>query len=631
MPWIERETVECQIRDLPFDDEGKLAIIDPSKIKVFVPGFVNAVDIGAWCYSRRRRACRDTSSKRFGIIEVDFSSFRKTRKPFVLGYLEYLQAHLQLGKAEQSLKTSVGQFQNFVTWCDENRVQGLDSKKDFRNGYERFAEHLMHLVRSSEMNINTAAALQLVITTAVKHIYGDPYGDLLRGIRRFRKSIAATVVTERPDDEVAKATLEIYLSIFHQMTDFVLNFELFPKKIVLNTGDFWFFPNSMPILGASQAKNLKTLHSRFTAYDYENGKIRDIEDIVALKKSMKHWNVKMARGARNRGLLLIKNANRKRFHHRRVLAATMALQSFVLMFSANTAMGLGQISALEWEDEILSVEKDKQGFKTVKCRAGGKVVAFYITSIFLELFRKYLKLRRFVLEAFNHKSSKYLFFGVNGGEIRQLGLNLSTDFHSRLARSFDFPYKVTTRMWRAYKSDWLIKNTDISTTAMVLQNTPATVMKHYAEGSESQASDEMSRFFSRYKDRVIISGSAESVRTSVGQCLDSEKPTQNCSKPEGCLFCEEYRVHADEMDVRKLLSLEYMIQITRSLSESQEQHDHLFGAVKERINAVIGEIRDSKKMHSKQIEVIRGEVFNFEKLDGYWLNKLKLLETLELI
>lgn len=45
----------------------------------------------------------------------------------------------------------------------------------------------------------------------------------------------------------------------------------------------------------------------------------------------------------------------------------------------------------------------------------------------------------------------------------------------------------------------------------------------------------------------------------------------NCKSPEGCLFCDKYRIHADEKDARKLISCRYYLQKTAQLSNNKEK------------------------------------------------------------
>jgi len=85
----------------------------------------------------------------------------------------------------------------------------------------------------------------------------------------------------------------------------------------------------------------------------------------------------------------------------------------------------------------------------------------------------------------------------------------------------------------------------LTTTAMVLQNSETTVLKHYAEGSNKNADIELTNFFEKFKESTVIGEETPSSAISIGQCksqgnpiLNAEKiPFEpNCKKPEGCFF-----------------------------------------------------------------------------------------------
>ena len=404
-------------------------------------------------------------------------------------------------------------------------------------------------------------------------------------------------------------------------------------------GGFWFFPNSVPFAGALNLHKKEALQNKFNAYDYETGEIRTAEDILKRMNWKNGAKAHAAKSSRRNALSQIEAANEDRFHNRRVMAATLASQAFIMMFSANTGMGLGLISAITWQDGRYELDKNKQGFRTVKYRANNRFVNFMITSSFVPAFKKFIRLRQYLLESLDCNGFENLFFSVVSGKPRIQKMNLSTDFHNRLRICFDYDAKVTTRMWRAYKSDWLIRNSDVSTTSMILQNTPMTVMKHYAQGSQAQAEDELSTFFEQYKQRLIIPDGEKSISISVGQCADAKRPeaiykstvTPDCAKPEGCLFCDKYRVHTDETDVRKLLSCKYVIEKTRIVSHNEDHFQRLFASVLNQIDWIIEQVEGSKLLSNSVVNHVRKEVYELEKLDNYWLHKLALLEDLGVI
>uniref|UniRef100_UPI001F29BCDD hypothetical protein n=1 Tax=Vibrio cholerae TaxID=666 RepID=UPI001F29BCDD len=62
---------------------------------------------------------------------------------------------------------------------------------DFAEAVRLFTEYLIHKVRASDMNVNTAAPLQQLTMGVGRHVYGDPYGDLFRNVRKIRRSLKA--------------------------------------------------------------------------------------------------------------------------------------------------------------------------------------------------------------------------------------------------------------------------------------------------------------------------------------------------------------------------------------------------------------------------------------------------------
>lgn len=627
MNWVERKTITYSIDELPKNADGKLRLHDPSAIKVYVPGYRYPVDVGSWCYTIRKRISSDSASEACASYFVDLSSIRPKRKKFICAYLEYLMSHISFGKSPKSLKTSVGQFQAFVDWCSRHIEEAMDSKEDYVEAVRLFTEEKISQIRSSQININTAATLQLILIKTGRYIYDDTYGDLFRHIRKISRSQNSVNRTVVPEDELARNALRVYLQVFEQLSNFVVSFESFPKNIVVGEEDFWFFPTAIPFAGPSTIESKEALKHAYVAYDFVEGRIRSVSEISKMSKSEYHsvhcWSHRNA--TRN-----VADGNGNYFHKRRIDAATFAVQAFAMIFSANTGMNLGQIVDLPWNDEF-EVVRDKIGFKGIKYRAGSREVVFHIASGFYSKYLTYLKLRSYLLEAFNIAEYPYLFFTTASGSLVQLGMNLSTHFHERLKNCFGIDEKVTTRMWRAFKSDWLIRNTDVTTAATLLQNSPITVVRHYAEGSQKRNESEIKMFFDTYKD-LVVDQSKKSEATPVGQCVNKNPiPIENspiepsCSSFEGCLFCENYKVHPDSIDFHKLISFRYLLESSQVLAYNIEHFEVKMAPVIGRLNNVLELIESNFEGDPKELERIEYEVLNNENLYEYWKTKLRAL------
>lgn len=640
MNWVKRETVIYTLDELPFDSEGKIELVDPSKVRVQVPCYIHPYDFGSWCYLQRKKTnLNQTSTDADSIVMVIENSLRRKRKAFVESFLEYLQMQVKLGKSSDTLSIRISSIQSFIQWCNEHYKAGLDSQADYVGATKQYSDFLIHKVRANGYNSNTANAMQKMVIQVGKDIFSDPYAKLFSGIRKIKKSASAVNRTERPCDELADKTIRLYNDVFNQLSDFVLENKKFPTSIKLEHGDFTFFPNNIPFAGKLNIPTKKGLKLRFKAYDYEHGRIRTLQEIIAEIKPSNYSKIGYANAIRKSALLKIKAANHDKFHHRRLYAASLAQLTFTMMFSVNTGMNLGLIASLLWDDGKFDLKNDVQGFKTIKYRAGGKEVSFMISRTFLRHFRKFLLLRQYILNGIGKPKFENLFFTIENKTPRKIKMDFSRRLHRRLKSAFGYQDIVTTRMWRAYKSDWLVRNTDVATASMILQNTPETVLKHYIEGSESQAQEELTVFLKKYNDKLIPLKKEKTISTSIGQCVETHKPQSllnvvikaDCEKPEGCLFCDNYRVHIDEKDCRKLVSCKYVIETSRVAAHDDNHFHNLFDPIITQIDWLLSQLKKPDFLSENIVNHVIKEVYELELLDEYWLRKLQLLEDLEVI
>ena len=168
-----------------------------------------------------------------------------------------------------------------------------------------------------------------------------------------------------------------------------------------------------------------------------------------------------------------------------------------------------------------------------------------------------------------------------------------------------------------------------------MQNTEDVVLESYAEGSASEHASQFADFYKSihefvYDERV----NKHHASSPSGHCVNFGSPTSysestpitpDCKTPEGCLFCENYAIHSDDGDIRKLLSLRYIINETAPLAHSEQHHLEVFGGVLKRISELLDAIsQKSNKLNLLINEITEDVEFN-ENLDPYWEKKLTML------
>ncbi len=601
-------------------------------------------DLGAFCYAKRsapvgaRKDCHRPKSERL----VDLASFLPARLPELRRAIRYFSDQMSGGKRAATVIAYARHYGAFLDWADSNMVGDLfQNAVVLRQGFAGYVEHLRHKVATGSVAQNTAVTAQRVALAVVSDL--SNIGDLHHGLSLLRASKYSREATEPPAEASQARVLALCQALFTGLSDLCLNFLPYPYALQVPAtigapeNRLWVFPTTKWCMAPYELAVRETLTAGFWAYDYAQGSVASVADIAhryvhhAAKRRREAPAETTVRNAKRK----IQAANADRQNNFRRLAAIFAHNAFIVLFLAHTGMNWSTVQSLPWTGEH-ELGAERQGFRAIKYRAGGRLVSFEIQAEFLSTFRVFLRLRDYIL---NGEPFEMLFVAAANGRSRFESVKASTqsNFFESLRRIDPGVPDIKSKQWRAAKSDWLLRKTDPSTTAAVLQNSEATVLASYAAGSPTTHSEELNAFFDRLQSAVLERGIVvhEGVANAVGVCASFGHPTQvlaapitpDCKAPEGCLFCDKFKVHADEKDTRKLISCRYCIQQTAHMAVSEEHFQLLFGPLLRRIFALLDAIdaREPGLVARIEQEVQEGE------LDPYWSHKLEMLIDLELL
>lgn len=609
-----------------------IRILHPEQVVLRIGG--KSIDVGALCYLRRSVNVREITHQ---YRKVDLTSLCHERLSSVRALIDFFSEQVEFsGKRMETLHSYFSGFINpFMSWADGNNyTQVLDNKEQARDAFKGYVAYLKDRVGRNEISINTAAASQSFPLNILSEFL--EIEDLTQGINLIRYSVNAIESTSPPCEITQSKQLSLSESLFIGFSKLVLENKPYPFNLKLpeylrwENNFLWIFPLNEWCKPPHKYLNDRKIKKNCAAYDYINGRIANLDDIIQLYKN-RDIAIRSHNSAKKQ--LFLANSNPQ--HYSRRNAAMLAVNAFIQLFFANTGMNLAQLIDLKWSHDY-EVSAERQGFRAVKWRAAGRQYHIEITTSFLPQFKRYLNLRKYLLDGV---SCEYLFFDFSQNESTSYNKK-NTSVLQHLNRSYQIidPQipSIMSKGWRAAKSDWLIKNTDIATTAIILNNSEKVVAKHYAKGSEADHFEELSTFFNSIAETVVNRGQVivNGIESVVGVCSSFGAPHQlycnipvipDCRIPEGCLFCDKYKVHADERDVRKLLSCSYCIQYSSHLATNEEQFQALFSTTLTRIQEIINEIIRKDESMVKRIE---SEVKNGE-LDPYWSSKLEMLLELE--
>lgn len=340
--------------------------------------------------------------------------------------------------------------------------------------------------------------------------------------------------------------------------------------------------------------------------------------------------------------LRYKNNNKNLRSRLRQRIGNHALVSGMLAFIAATGCNLSVAQNLEVDTlEIIPTSQGNR-FSGTKGRAKGKTVYPEFGARFSPVFKKYLDLRKWVLNGVE-SVLVFPFCSAQSGIIKIDSSKIEST-KKLFAKSLQKTAWVTPTQWRKGISYQYIKlsDGDMALAAEKLGNTEATLRHSYGRPAFEDFATEMTVFFesmhqaavdrTRSVDRIpvrIMDESKPEAATGIGSCakapetapnlaqgFTAQAPAPSCGAPETCLFCEFYAVHADEQDVRRLLSLRYLIHAIKD----KQPFDHWqskFGPSLHRIDEVLAAIKAADNSIEATISRVHDEVES-GALDAFW-------------
>lgn len=308
------------------------------------------------------------------------------------------------------------------------------------------------------------------------------------------------------------------------------------------------------------------------------------------------------------------------------------------------------------QEQLDSPERVNLRQKVIKFRAGGKHVPVHLTSTTVTRLRSYLRLREVLRSKLDSPDVGPLFvqceYAVGHHRsapplgIIPLGTSFTSDLRARLDRfGVELP-AVTMQQLRSYKAGKLAVDHNPKVAADMMGNSVTTAIRRYSKITDAESRAEMAPFLASLTSVVLTRAEGNSqpgqlaipiTAIPAGGCADhghpkaqSEAPlvAPDCTKTEGCFFCDKFHVHADEEDSIKLLSCRSVLERLAPGTGDAGAAARVHAAVVDRINALLGAIkRINPASHDRAHSVVMEE----GRLSRYWASKLQQLHLLGLL
>lgn len=334
----------------------------------------------------------------------------------------------------------------------------------------------------------------------------------------------------------------------------------------------------------------------------------------------------------------------------------LACVAFAALFLADSGVNLAVMQDYEEPDDLLDQlahpEKINLRDRAIKFRAGGKLVPVHLSALTMTRLRVYLRVRQMFVASLGGEDIRPLFvqgayWGATGqtqrpAAVTSLHRQFLTDLRSKFsAVGADLP-PVTLRQMRVYKQQHLVRHHPLTVAAEMMGHTVETAVRAYSKAEEGLREAEMGRFFESL-ERTVLAASEDASQVAptevlpTGACADYGKPAPSasaqpvqpdCAKVEGCFFCDNYRLHADERDLRKLMSCRVALKRLAPLQPDSARAERVYFAIVDRIDVLLDEMR---RLVPQVYEEARADVNERGNLTTFWSSKLQQLHLLGML
>lgn len=608
------------------------------------------MDVGQLCFSIIEKGVR----RRGKAYRVATDSFCLSRSALVRQIVSYLADRFDRKDFRPLTDaTHARRAVEFSRWCFEGKhANVLVSKENAERALFDYANHLRERIRRGTLNPNTAGPMLSDSKTFCRDFLQEP--DLARRMRPIDKGLRFANATEVPDEIAVSRVLALSWALFTSLSDLALDFRPFPHAIrmpeYLNFAEdiLWYFPGKKPFMTAKDRLHATVSDQRrkFRPFDFEKGKVFEPAEIVHQypklpKKLNGIQSLDLTTATRSVEIARenIARANSNSVDIYRLEAAMKAHNAFLILFAADTGMNATVIDNCPFTEDF-TVNEGRPNFRTIKFRAA-KEISFELSTKLLPHFKRFIQLRRYLLE---DRVCETLFFtfGLDLSQNRtpgRMGLKLLYRAYDILERIDPALQSIHTRQWRISSIDFFIRNTDTRTAAAIAQNSETTIKLHYASGSETTAAAELTNFFDKIQLRITgdmhnsstgkLAGCSE---PGVPQAIDdSNNDKPDCRQPTGCLFCAKFIVHSDEIDLRKLLSCKYLINVCLPFSNNYESFQAQFGEIITRIDVIVNQIRNLTAEMQLLTSRVEFEVERDQILDPHFQHRLTQMIALGML
>lgn len=575
-------------------------------------------------------------TKNVKIEEVDHDSFDPGRQPFLKAWASSFIERTFKNSPTSTLLKEFGSGRAFIVYAEQQGCPDLfDSPKKIHDILINYSKHL-HSSIPEKMHNNTAQYNLNIAHNICEIAFPNSNYNFHVGLSRIPFSHDAQQPTRVPSEVELHNFIKPLSDIFNNIYDFITNNETLPYLFNANEKPVWLLPDFFPIMSEARLRNLSSTYGT-TIWRWTKQRAEQIlsqsgcnfhEAMLEVTQHVKQNLVIGKIGHRKPASIAFDPIPSQNYIYD---LCKIAHDCFFHLFTLATSGNTQPIGELIW-DEFSYIERGEQNQRVIKNRAHTEInISFQ--ARFKKTFDKYLQLRRILA---GDSSFSYLFgdflYQRHPKRIYCSGSHVGLKRINKLVPFEDA--RLTARELRAFGLNFKTNNAGVISSAINGGHSPQTSIRSYSTGNLEVNISEGLAFFSALGQRVEI---FESRQTDIvaGDCasgakgavsLDPLNPTQpDCKNFISCIFCKNFFIHTNELDIRKLWSMHYIIDQLQTIQISASDFENTWRPTIARIEALLNGIKSLNTGSSHLVNRIQVEVYANEELTPFWQHKLNLL------
>ena len=287
---------------------------------------------------------------------------------------------------------------------------------------------------------------------------------------------------------------------------------------------------------------------------------------------------------------------------------------FASLLLLNSGCNREQLAYLNFEAKLSTGPHAKRQ-PAAKPRAKYQEKPVSFSANFLPIWRKYVALRRKMLEIYDPSHGPYGIPYVSH-DMSSLKEMTAAQFSGAILGLPEGLDRADAFTGRKFKTTTLLDQTkgNVALVSKIIGRNEATTRKYYLWKNFNESAINLTRFFEVLTEAATIKSEGYSAQIPIieggepiptGRCEDIEQtgPTQiegvtefasepRCGAPVTCFFCTHYGIHADVEDIKLILSAKaWLLRQTKAASTDINEHIAKYLPIIERIDDIIEDFK----------------------------------------